>query len=60
MVCRHALVEGNALLKPIYDNFTEGFNSVDFLKSKTLLHKLSGMRIGQFGIAIANEENSTD
>jgi predicted ATPase len=54
------LIEGNALLKPIYDNFAEGFNSVDFLKSKALLHKLSGMRIGQFGIAVADEENSTD
>jgi predicted ATPase len=54
------LDEGIALLKPIYDNFTEGFDSVDFLKAKTLIHNLSGARAGQFGIAIVPKENLAD
>ena len=54
------LDEGIALLKPIYDNFTEGFDSVDYLKAKTLIHNLSGVRAGQFGIAIVPKENLAD
>jgi predicted ATPase len=35
-------IEGLTLLKPVYDSFTEGFDTADLLTTKTLLDSFGG------------------